>query len=322
MAAKIVQSQKFVRLCVQHFFFRCQQNIFASNLRKHTEAHKSGTLRKILVIQSRNLLERFQDQTDWVIQFHCHFQKFDPFIVMSDFVRIRKYHSAAEAEHMCSVLQSFQIDAFVDGANSSNTLSHAVIALGCGLFVRKQDESSAIEIVTAHEREGAEAKEPWYCSQCRYEVDAEFDFCWQCNADRSTSQVRRAPESSGACEEASEHVGLLDLANAVSAPEGDNPYEPPIQASSPIENEPDVATVDPRAEDLVRRAWIATIFGIAFLPILAHIYSMVLLYRASRITSEFTPKSNKRFFYAIFLNVAIPAGWLAFSIRFEYIAIS
>ena len=215
---------------------------------------------------------------------------------------------------MCSVLTSNNLRAFVDGVGSNTMMNHVTFALGCGLFVHRDHQSQAEEILLAHENENENA-EAWICENCQHELEASFDICWKCQKSRpETDQQQESTKKQIQSKAISDFYSAEGSENDGSATFSDNPFEPPSAETQTERIEPDDVPTgpNPEAEDLLRRAWIAAVLGLVFLPVITQTYSMYLLLKASNMTTEFSKKGSRRFFGALIVNLIYFVGWVGF----------
>ncbi|MFN3150773.1 hypothetical protein [Bremerella sp.] len=234
----------------------------------------------------------------------------------SEFLKIASYANAADADHLKAVLQDHGIRAFVDGGDLQTSLSYIGSALGgVHVIVRSVDAEKALEVKEelsqeAHEQTG----DPWFCGTCEEVVDAGFQVCWSCGGDRS--EVEAPMPATADLDSEQEEQPLLDdgtdpLPNKADFDES-NPYASP-QARVPGGEKPiQPKEVSEEAEAMLVRAWRAAIIGLAFVPILANIYSMYMLFAALKVSNQFTPQGNWRFYGAFLLNMLSGVAWGSF----------
>jgi len=174
-----------------------------------------------------------------------------------------------------------------------------------------------LEVIGSSEAPDVSDGEPWYCGQCREEVDAEFEVCWSCGQPRaevqqpfpersSDTSLSSASASSG--QDPGEETEVVDARAMLR-----NPYASPTAESEavPAEAEPDQFEPSEEAEAILVRAWRASILGFFLLPVILHFYSMYLLIRASMITERFSAKGSRRYYQAWAINVVSGFVWAA-----------
>ena len=93
--------------------------------------------------------------------------------------------------------------------------------------------------------------------------------------------------------------------------EDTNPYRAPL-ASTVVADDPDPAAEakhEPEVEAMLLRAWRASVIGFFFLPLILHLYSMVLLMVALKRDPHFSPTGTRRFYQSWALNVVAGLVW-------------
>jgi hypothetical protein len=229
----------------------------------------------------------------------------------SDFLKIASFANASEADQVRSVLEENGISAFVDGANASTALSYVGSALGgVRVLVRAADAPRATEIIEALGDDGDSPAETWFCGECQEEVDGDFQVCWSCGKERSeVDQPFPVSNKDRTVADRDRHSEENVEADDYADDDQSNPYaapKSPTDVMTPAEQD---VEIHPEAEAMLVRAWRASIIGLVFFPLIAHLYSMVLLIRASALTSNFSPEGRKLFNRALVVNVI--AGCLA-----------
>lgn len=234
----------------------------------------------------------------------------------SEFQRIASYANAADADHLKAVLQDHGIRAFVEGGDLQTSLSYIGSALGgVHVTVRSVDAEKAIEIKEELSQESHEPSGgPWYCGECEEIVDAGFQVCWKCGQDRS--EVEAAMPATADLDDEEEEEPLPDdsdqpLPDKAHFDES-NPYASPQAKVKGAEKPRRPSEISEEAEAMLLRAWRAAIIGLAFVPILANVYSMYMLFAALKETNEFTPEGNWRFNGAFVLNILSGVVWGTF----------
>ena len=224
----------------------------------------------------------------------------------SEFAEIGRFTNAIEAEQVRGVLEANGIAAFVDGANATTALSYVGTALGgVKVLVGAGDADRAVGIVDSLDDEPDVPGKPWFCGPCEEEVDAGFDACWSCGKARAEVE-RPFPTRSGDERNAADQPAK-DAPNVSPAEMSDydhaNPYASPRTPSDEADPVEEHFEINDEAEAILRRAWRASVLGVIFFPYLAHAYSMYLLFRATTLTSHFSPDGQRRFYGAFAINV-------------------
>jgi len=223
-----------------------------------------------------------------------------------EFLEVANFATASEAEQLRSVLKENGVDAFVDGGTVITALSHMSIGLGgVKVLVRAADVPRAREIIDSLQEDSELTDAPWFCGACQEEVDGGFQVCWSCGQARAdveqpfppaTSQEHFASvrDSGSEAEDDADDDSDYDYANPYMAPRNQSDLDSP--AAPPPE-------INPDAEAMLVLAWRACIVGLVFLPVIAQLYSMYLLIRASVIAAHFSPEGQKRFNRTLAFNV-------------------
>jgi len=231
----------------------------------------------------------------------------------SEFLKIASYANAADADHLKAVLQDHGIRAFVDGGDLQTSLSYIGSALGgVHVLVRSVDAEKAIDIKEELSQENHEPTGgPWFCGACEEVVDAGFQVCWSCGGERS--EVEAAMPATAELEEETPDEPPPEecdepLPDKTYFDEG-NPYASPQVKADGNHQAGEPSEINEEAEAMLVRAWRASILGLTFVPLLANIYSMYVLFAALKETSQFTSDGNWRFSAAFVLNVLSGIAW-------------
>ena len=240
--------------------------------------------------------------------------------VDSTLVQIQSFESAVFAEIAKARLANSGIEAFIDGANSATYMSYVGTALGgVRLLVRSEDVVAASLIMLSSALETNKEDSPWFCRKCNEEIEAGFSVCWSCGNSRDLVGQEIVPVAI----EATPKVVSNPNESAASAPtnpvaieqaaKSDNPYlSPQARSVVPLVAVIETNAIDERVEEILLRAWRASIIGLLILPLILTAYSFYLLVRASLISNNFTPRGQSRFYQALVLNVVAALFWLAF----------
>lgn len=244
------------------------------------------------------------------------FVRIELFMPTSEFLKIASYANAADADHLKAVLQDHGVRAFVDGGDLQTSLSYIGSALGgVHVIVRSVDAEKAIEIKEELSQESHEpVGDPWFCGECEEVINAGFQVCWSCGSDRSDVEATM-PEAAELEEEGDVEAALPEsnesLPDKAHFDEA-NPYASPQTKAAPGERPVPSDEINEEAEAIVLRAWRASILGLTFVPILANIYSMFMLFSALKHSSHFTAEGNWRFNAAFLLNMLSGVAWGSF----------
>lgn len=191
----------------------------------------------------------------------------------SEFTEIANFALEAEASHFQSVLQAEGIPAFIDGAATNTMLSYVGTALGgIRLFVKTSDVSKATQVLGSRNTNPEAVNEAWSCGACEVEVDEGFQVCWSCGQARPDVENEIAKVTQPVDPEASEEVNI-------------------------------------ESESLLRRAWRASIIGLGLLPVLTHLYSMILLIRASMHDTNLSADGQRLFYWTLLVNIFAICVW-------------
>jgi hypothetical protein len=236
----------------------------------------------------------------------------------SDFQKVGNYADATEAEHVCSILGEHDMAAFVDGAHANSWMPHVGTALsGVSVYVINADAESALEIIESLELGIDKHAAPWFCGPCQVEVEGGFEVCWSCGKPRHEVEAN-CPGSASLVDPTRSAVGNISSDNGSNA---SNPYCPPktdlagerLVARTQIDDED--LELNNEAEKMLLDAFRASIIGLVCLPMVAHVYSMYLLIRASLLDARFSDRGRSRFAWAIGINVVSVCVWGYFFTR-------
>jgi hypothetical protein len=216
--------------------------------------------------------------------------------------RIASFDTDFEANCAKQYLEQQGIAAQIEGATSAATLSIASSAIGgAKLFVEVGNASRATAALSELRTASSTGDQDWWCRRCRVEVDAGFGCCWNCGQDRDvigekiTDNLSANQSPTAIVNKGDESV--FDGSLVPAGPASDNPYAAPLT----LESAAVVAAKDPHidfeaADELITRAWRASIVGLLLCPVLLHLYSGYLLILASRASSSFSPRSTRLFY--------------------------
>lgn len=192
---------------------------------------------------------------------------------------IKTYGSPAEAALARARLHEAGISAFLQGEQTGTTLWYVGTALGgVKLQVPENEVPRAMEVLA--EREESKAVS-WTCGECGAHVDAGFDICWSCGA---TVEARtQDPPVAAATSKEGDHVLPDDVPQTEDAPRDD-------------------------AEELLRRAWRASIIGLFLCPGILNLYAASLLAHYLGIQRERGIAASPRVTAAFWANMLVVLG--------------
>lgn len=119
---------------------------------------------------------------------------------------------------------------------------------------------------------------PWNCPHCGEEIDAEFDECWSCGTMRPAGTPMAAKESTDSIGGSPREAGLIlpPPDSFEGRARAENPYASPL-ATETAKEEPASVAIALNGDELARRAWRASVFGLVMCPPLLNFYSAWLL---------------------------------------------
>ena len=228
---------------------------------------------------------------------------------MSDsLVSIGSFPNAIAAEQVRIVLAAEGIQAFVEGGNTNTMLSHVGSALGgVSLTVRESDAERALQLL--QDSDFDDVSDAWHCRDCGEDIEAGFEVCWSCGKNRDEVGVDLASVTRV---KAGKTEVTDDVPNDELEIDGDrasNPYSAPRYKTEGEEAPVDVASASDidvsELEALVGRAWRASIIGLVFFPVLAHVYSLILLLTAATELPLLSEKTRSRFWGAVAIDMLV-----------------
>lgn len=214
-------------------------------------------------------------------------------------VQIASFATAAEAEYTRSYLDGQGVPSFVDGATAGTALSYVGSAIGgIRLLVDDKHLERAKEVL-AELHQPEDPADAWFCGKCQEEVEGTFAVCWSCGGEKSRVATDERPFEPAEVQVPSSGLSV--------APSSNNPYEPPPEESVT----PPVPETDQQANELMDRAWKAIILGTVFLPFIMQPYGLFLLMQATRVTHDFSPELNRKFYRILITGILSCALWIA-----------
>lgn len=231
-------------------------------------------------------------------------------------VTIARFAHAAEAHAARNRLERAGILAVVSDELVANLLSYIGSAVGgIRLQVDAADAQRASEVLLGipDDELPEDLKGYWRCRECQQIVDPGFDVCWSCSRPREdvadpTFRPTLAVLADEAEEDFAAHGPMFELLQPScesAGVDGRNPYAPSGISRSAASASGLMITRLPDRDELVLRAWRASVLGIFMLPPLLHLYSMYLLLRASLGGGTLSPRANRRFYWALLINVLV-----------------
>jgi hypothetical protein len=207
---------------------------------------------------------------------------------------VATFPDAGSAAIARASLDAEGIMAWVQGAEASAMMGYVGSALG-GVRLQVAAEEAKRAATILHDAAGDgtpsdHAGGPWICGPCGERIDAGFDVCWMCGADRgdtgpASDEVSRAPVTD-------EELERLSVADGEAEPDGVA-----------------VAAAATDWDEMADRAWRATLIGVVCPPVM--IYGGFLLTQV--LGRELQPGRKWRVLAAttIFLLYVTLVLWLA-----------
>ena len=235
---------------------------------------------------------------------------------MNRLVTIARFSHPAEAHAARNRLERAGIAAVVTDETAASMLSYVGSALGgARVQVEEQEARRAGEILLgiADDDPPEELKGYWRCRECQEIVDPGFEVCWSCLRSRpevqdETFRPTLAVLADDADQDPSDRPLMFQLLQPSREARGEddlNPYAPSgaIGGTATPQRLEIVPLTDP--DELVLRAWRASVLGLFLLPPLLHVYSMYLLLRVSLGRGVMSPRANRRFYFAMIINLLV-----------------
>ncbi len=229
-------------------------------------------------------------------------------------VTIASFGQPEDAYLARNQLERAGIPAVIVDASSAGTMWYFGAATGgAKLQVSEDDAQRAreflLDVVSDPDRHDLAGY--WRCLSCQEIVDPGFDICWSCSSPKEEMQDKTfQPTLAQVVESPSESDPpdtplILMRPSAEAAGEfHDNPYSPScVQASSA---RPPLDVAAPRnMDELVIRAWRASVIGALVCPPILNVYSMYLLIWVSLKGPYLSAKVNRRFYAALVINILV-----------------
>jgi hypothetical protein len=193
-----------------------------------------------------------------------------------DFEEVARFVNPFEAHQAVAVLSRHGLQAFIEGENSNSTLWYVGSAIGgVRVLVPAAYKAQARELLEASGTETTKATDGWICSNCFAEVDPGFDVCWRCGHEQN---------------ERCQTIQSSSASNNVTAS---------TRESATTDAAQDSVDVD----DLVRRAWRASVIGNILIPIVAHVYSLSLLMQAYPKLQQASQRTRRLALAALLVDI-------------------
>lgn len=227
------------------------------------------------------------------------------------FVTVATYNLPYEAELAKNLLQNEGIESFLTGGLTADVLfGNAGLADQVRLQVREDDAQRAAGLLAVHaatidadwEERAEHDPDVWVCSLCGAPVSNQLTTCTGCQTPRASIRADRprlpAPP-----------VDAVQRRDEIAArpPRASAPPAPAPAASAAGEEEPFPEV--PVGEDMARRAFIASLFGIAGVVILLPV-AWYFLARTILSPGELSRVASRRFYLAILLSCGGAVLWL------------
>src|SRR5436190_7116378 len=106
-----------------------------------------------------------------------------------------KFENPFQADTARIALEEHGIKAFVENSESTRAMHYIGTALGgVKVLVPASELSRAKELLESMKNEaGVEFSTPWICGKCGEDVEAGFEICWSCGAERTADSAPSAP---------------------------------------------------------------------------------------------------------------------------------
>lgn len=198
---------------------------------------------------------------------------------------------------------------------------------GVKVLVSDADLERALEIVDEHASEQSDDREErlsedWECPACGEKIESGFEICWACGSSREgardpgfQTEDAEAPEERlrhATDDDDDDHAAKTEsTSRADLTGDSANPYRSPAATLEPPRNaefqpgeEPDTEVGD----EIVNRAWRASVIGLVFCPPLLHFYSTWLLLSVAFGDVPLSRNASRRCAMAWVLNLAVSAA--------------
>lgn len=197
----------------------------------------------------------------------------------SDLVEIARPPYLSMAEEIRLFLEQHDIKSVFANTNMGAMMPHLGTAIGVSVLVAGPDAVRASQLLEQRQPVSATAG-PWYCGVCKVDVEPGFEACWSCSQPRADVEQ--------------------------PFPEGQPVPQTRAESSD--------ATNQLKAEELIHRAWRASLicYGLIPLPIIGHLYSLMLLLESTGMGAQVSPKSRRLFLRALIIDLAVLGGFVAF----------
>lgn len=103
---------------------------------------------------------------------------------MGSLVKVATFQNSLEAHVAQGLLEAEGLQSYLEGEHGNLAMSYATSAIGgVRLMVEQADTELALAVLSRSE-ECVPRGEEWQCLKCFETVDAGFEVCWNCEADR------------------------------------------------------------------------------------------------------------------------------------------
>ncbi len=222
-------------------------------------------------------------------------------------VTVAIFENAAQAHAAKSLLDLAGVQSVITDEELVSQLWHIGAFNGIKLQVVAEDEKLARR--TLHD--AGESPErvhgaPWRCIKCQEVIEADFEVCWSCGAAREEAadpdfDPNVETESPASSEQFTEDEPWSRASESIDP---NNPYVP----AHVRDDEPDsfqMPAASDAVEDLVVRAWRASVIGLGLCPGILHVYSIGLLMSAGAAGAELSAMGKLRFVCALLIDLLV-----------------
>ncbi len=197
---------------------------------------------------------------------------------MSEFklVQVDTFFDGLSALQAKDWLNQEGILAFVEGANTNSAFFVGNALAGVKLLVASSDQDRARSALQRYHSETLD-QATWYCGDCQEMNEPSFDVCWSCGQSRQ--DVEASPPPNTRPPEPQTPSDELTVADFPDRMQSTNPYQPPLARTSANRNPEKVTDPDltQATEDIIQRAWRASIMGLIFPVPIFNLYSVFIL---------------------------------------------
>lgn len=157
-------------------------------------------------------------------------------------------------------------------------MSHIGTALGgVRLLTNSGNAEAAVKFLALLKDNSTHSVETWFCSECEETIDVGFQACWACGKERELVE--------GQVPAAASETGL---------------NEPINQDSTQVD----------QVDDMVLRAYRASLIGFVLLPVITHAYSLYLLLPVTAQPDDLSSISDRLWYRAFTITTIGCLMWL------------